>query len=476
MAHCGRITVKRPRIGILFITSGWFRDVGLQGSHSELSREVESLGEEIVQRLSRFVEPVYSGVQFSEKGARAVAEEMKSQSVDGLIVAPLMWCEDQIFRAALTNLPRLPLLLCLFLPYDTLPDFVPYEEMLKGSGLVGTLQASGFLKREGYRYRALSGYYRDEALFDELKDHCAAMGISRSLQKARCGILPFRCDQMSTTYVDEFTLRKLYGVELVYLELQRFKEQAGKMSEEEIRRFEKVISSLGWSVEVDQKNLTEAIRYALAMEKILKEDMIDIFAMNDIIAEMHDAFGLRPCLCNPRISDAGIVVTMEADVAAGVAMFALRLFSDQMPFYSELFTADIKANALLMGHPGYHSTVNHDERFPVRVVSDVEYENTDPFTGASTYFKLKPGPVTAVNSVYTGEKLRWTVFEGESLEGNPKLEGCCHLFCKPDTAVGDICNRAAEIGVSQHWIVIHGHLAMRIERLCSWLNIDYQKL
>ncbi|GAI40926.1 unnamed protein product, partial [marine sediment metagenome] len=35
---------------------------------------------------------------------------------------------------------------------------------------------------------------------------------------------------MSTTYVDEFSLRKLYGIELRYLELHRFREEAKKIT------------------------------------------------------------------------------------------------------------------------------------------------------------------------------------------------------------------------------------------------------
>ncbi|GAI25477.1 unnamed protein product, partial [marine sediment metagenome] len=204
-------------------------------------------------------------------------------------------------------------------------------------------------------------------------------------------------------------------------------------------------------MEVDQKNLTEGIRYAIALEKVISDERIGIFVMNDIIDEMHACFGLRPCLTNPRLSASGVVVTMEADIAAGIAMCILRLFTGKSPFYAELYTADLEKNAFLMGHPGYHDSINHDEKYPVKIVPDVEYENSDPFSGACTFFKYKPGPVTVVNSVYNGEKLRWTVFEGYSLQGPPKMEGSCHLFCRIETPIKEFCNRAIQIGVSQHW-------------------------
>jgi L-arabinose isomerase len=278
---------------------------------------------------------------------------------------------------------------------------------------------------------------------------------------------------MSTTYIDEFTIRKLYGIELQYLELQRFKVEAHKVTKEDINQFKNIIKSEGQMVEIDQRNLTEGIRYAIAMEKILTDEGISILAMNDIIEEMHDCFGLRPCLTSPGLSSAGIVVTMEADIAAGIAMYVLNRYTEKSPFYAELYTADLEKNAFLMGHPGYHDSAHHDKNYPVRIVPDVEYKNSDSFTGACTFFKYMPGPVTVVNSVYNGERIRWTVFKGNSLPGPPKMEGSSHIFCKIEKPIKEFCTSVVQIGVSQHWIVVPGHIMKDIETLCAWLNIEY---
>ncbi len=257
----------KPKMGILFFTSGWFRDVGLQSSTSGITGEVETIAGEILQNLSNFLEPVYSGVIFSEEESSRAAAEIRSAGVDGVIIAPLMWAEDQLVRAALKELPELPFIVCLMLPYDTLSEFVGYQEMLKGSGMVGILQWSGFLKREGYEYRTVSGYYRDKEVYDEINENCLALSVKKKLKNARCGVLPFRCDVMSTTYVDEFRIRDLYGVELIYLELSRFKEKALGCDEGELRQFENQLRDKGYEIEIDPGNLNEGIKYAIAMEK-----------------------------------------------------------------------------------------------------------------------------------------------------------------------------------------------------------------
>jgi L-arabinose isomerase len=413
----------KAKIGIIFLTSGWFRDVGLQDPSSDITRDVERIADEIVGKLPDFINPVYSGILFSEADAERAAQEIKSAEVHGLIIAPLMWCEDQILRAALRRLPRLPILLCVFFPFRKLSKSVDFQEMIKGSGSVGALQMSGFLKRERYRYQTISGYYKDPDLYQEIQDHCRSFAIAEELRNTRCGVLPFRCEQMSTTYVDEFAIRKRYGVELRYLEINR--------------------------------------------------EGLHIFSMNDVIDEMHTKMGIRPCLSNPRIDAGGAVVSMEADIAAGIAMRILRLFTESAPFYTELFTVDLSSNVFLMGHAGYHSTSLHDPEYPVRIVADVEYENSDDFTGACTYFKYRPGPVTVVNAVYNSEKLQWVVFEGESLTGPPKLNGNCHLHCKVKVPVEEFFKRSIDIGVSQHFIVVPGHLSKNLALLCDWLDIEY---
>ena len=463
----------KPKIGLIFITSGWFRDVGLQTASSSVTDEVNSLAEEIVKNLSRFIDPVYHGVLFSEEQARQAADEITQADVKGIILSSLMWCEDQILRATLKQLPKLPILICTFFPTDNLPEFLSFMDVIKGSGSVGTLQMSGMLKREGYRYKTVTGYYKDADLYNEIQDHCLAFAIAQQLKNARCGVLPFRCDQMSTTYVDEFNIRTLYGIELQYLELERVRQEAQKTTNEEITRFLEVIKGQEYIIEIDKNNLYEGSKYALALEKIVSQEKLNMLAMNDVIDEMHKSFGLRPCLTNPALSASGTVISMEADIAAGIAMYILHLFTSKSPFYTEVFSADLEENALLMGHAGYHDSINHDKKYHVKIISDVEYENSDPFTGCCTYFKFKPGPVTIVNSVYNGEKLSWIVSEGYSLEGPPKMEGNCHLFCKLSVPLKTFYRKAIETGASQHFVVVPGHMMKQLEKLCQWLNIDY---
>ena len=89
----------KPKIGVLFITSGWFRDVGLQSHESSFSDEIEKIGKEIVSQLSDFMIRFIQEFYF-QKNPPFGCQKINEEEVDGLIISPLMWCEDQILRAA----------------------------------------------------------------------------------------------------------------------------------------------------------------------------------------------------------------------------------------------------------------------------------------------------------------------------------------------------------------------------------------
>ena len=148
---------------------------------------------------------------------------------------------------------------------------------------------------------------------------------------------------------------------------------------------------------------------------------------------------------------------MEADIGAAVAMLAMRLFTGESPFYTEPFSADYASNAVLMGHAGLSRHGERRPRRPVRIINDVEYENSDAFTGAVSFFKYRHGPVTAINSVWDGEGLRWCCIEGQSLPVPARMEGNSHLVFRRAVPVRDFFRRVVEVGVSQALVFVPGH-------------------
>lgn len=466
----------KPKVGVFLITATWFRKVGMQRSVSELTNEIDEIAQSIVKDLSEFSIPMFDGVISSIEVAEKAASKAATEDIDALLISSLIWCEDIVLKTILKKFIKKPVIFAIFMPYKDFKTYMSVDDMLKGTGTVGALQMSGFLSRGGIDYEPVCGFYKDATLFGDIKKHLYSIVIKKELKDIICGVLPFRCDQMTTTYVDEFNLHKIYGINLKYIENARVKSVAQSTSASEIDEYRTWLKGLNIKIEVDETNLLEGIKYSIALEKVVKEENLKILAINDVCSEMHDAFGMRPCLVNPWLSEYGISVAMEADIAAGIAMHILSCFTSSNPFYSELLCGNISENSVLMGHIGYYDYQNNDPNYPVRIISDPEYKNSDRFTGACIYYKYKPGPVTMVNSVYDGTRIKWTTIEGTSLEGPPKLEGYCHAYCKFEKPIKDFLIESVRSGVSQHWSIIPGMIAEDLKIVARWNNIAYSVL
>lgn len=461
----------KAKIGVVYVTSGWFRDVGLQDGRSDTTERVNHIADKITANLRKICDPIYAQVIFSEQEAENAGKQLKHTEIDGILLAPLMWCEDQIVRACIKYLRGVPIILWTFSPTSTLPEYLEFHTMLQGSGAVCALQLSGMLKREGHPYYPVVGSLEDQSVFSRIRSIAAGLMVKRCLSTIRVGVLPFPCSQMSTTYVDEFGLRARYGIELRYIELERVKATAADVGDKELITFRNECLPAAHQIQVDDRNLEQGIRFAMALEKIIEGEGLTVLAMNDVIEEMHTSFGMRPSLTNPRIGEMGAFVSMEADIAAGIGMYVLAQLTGELPFYTEVFGVDYEKNALLLGHAGYHDWKNADSDVPVQVIPDVEYQNSDPYTGCVTFFKYHSGLVTVINSVWDGARLKWFGFQGTSLAGPNKMAGNCHLFCRVDVNINALLADAVQDGVSQHWIVVPGHVLAELEVACNALDI-----
>jgi L-fucose isomerase-like protein len=446
------------------------RDVGLEGSGTGLARRVEEAAREIRTRLAAVAEVVSPPVAGSAAEAAQAAAAVRDAGCACALVVPLVWSEDQVLRTAVRGLDGLPMVLGTLLPRTDLPARVEFEDMLVGSGVVGSLQASGMLVRDGVAYVPVTGWRGDPAVYEAIGQQARAAAAARGLRGVRIGLLPDRCEEMSVTWVDADGLHDRYGVELVRVETARLADAAARAPAGETSGLLARLESAGFEVRTDAASLEQGMRAALGLGAVATEEHLAGVALNDLAPSVHESLGLRPCLSDPALCDRGVVVCMEADVAACVAMAGLRRLCGSAPFYTEIFNAGLADDCLLMGHAGWHDPAVRDPASPAWIVPDEEYRNSDRLPGAAMWFKAAPGPVTAVNAVWRDGRLAWNTLEGESLSGPPRLEGNCHLVFRATEPVPVLLDRLLARGVSQHWVVVPGHRTAEVEAMRRWME------
>jgi L-arabinose isomerase len=283
---------------------------------------------------------------------------------------------------------------------------------------------------------------------------------------------------MSTTYIDEFALQSQAGPSLTYLSVDQLAQAADAVEAATVEEFSQAIRA-EWRVseEVDDEALERSLRASLALDRLAETHDLGAIALQDVSEELHARMGVRPGLMLPGMfRRRELVVSMEADVAAAVLMFAIRRLAGQPCLYAEPLTYDLVRGLLVMGHAGLaDASLADPDR--VAILPDFEYKNANPTCGAVNHFVMRPGPVTLANCVYNGERLQFVCLRGESVADSWVLEeGYAHALVRPEIDVDAFFQRSFHIGVSQHWVVAPGDMVLALEQLCAFLGAAYENL
>ncbi len=143
--------------------------------------------------------------------------------------------------------------------------------------------------------------------------------------------------------------------------------------------------------------------------------------------------------------------------------------------YTEIFTFDRQANALLFGHAGIHDPALAGDG-EVTLVPDAEYAVSDEVEGAWLSFAARPGPVTAVSLFAGAEDCRLAVFQGEALPTRGKLQAFPHAYVRVERPLAELFDKAARLGLTQHFALSYDPVASRLERLSRILGWGWEEL
>jgi len=467
---------RKPKVGTLLLSSGWFHDVGMKGD--SLVNAIETSRQEIVASFSGELDLIFPESIHSVATAREAADAFNRVGIDLLLVCYLTWAEDQPFLELLEHIHPGPMLLWCYHPTDRLPDRVPVEQMLRSSGGVGVLQSSGMLRRRGLPASLVIGSHTRESVRQRILQAAACAALRTDLRRLKIGVLPSRCDQMSTTWVDEFALRSQIGPSLTFLSVNQYQDAAEVIDAPTVARLCAEIRE-NWTVsdEVDDEALERSLRASLALDRLAAQHDLGAIALQDVSDELHERMGGRPGLMLTGLfSRPDLVVSMEADVGAAVLMFLLRRLSNRPCLYTEPLTYDLERNHLVMGHAGL-SDASLAAPGQLQIIPDFEYKNSNPTCGAVSHFVMAPGPVTLANCVYSGNHFQFTSLRGESVSNTWALdEGYAHAVVQPEIMVDAFFQRSFNIGVSQHWIVVPGDMVSAINQLAGFLDVAHHDL
>jgi len=463
--------LSQPKLGLLFLTAGWFIDIGAgQGSFGELPRMLRENAVEVERVLGEEIEVVSSTVLAERAGVAEAIERFHHEGVEGVVICPLTWCEDALMLEAVESLRGLPMLLWCYLPERALPAQMTMTDLFHGSGPVAALQVSGSLKRRGVKFATAFGSHRAPATIRRVIAFARAAHVAQTLTEARIGVLPFRCAMMPGTWLDDDRLRNEIGPQVQYISLDEYKTICDAIPEERVAAFvAELKDAYPASPNLTAEGLQRGARVSLGLAEVAERHRLDAVAIEDVCEETHRALGLRPCLFVPQLFDRA-VVSMEAEVGGAVALLILCGLTGLPVLYAEIFAADETENTVLAGHAGMM-----DIRLAggeVVLEPDGEYAESEP-DSAWMRFQAKPGRVTLLCVFQDVERFKLIVATGEALGGPQKLLGSPTTLVRLDTPLPEFFTRCMRTGMTQHWALVHAEVKEEVEMLAEILGLNH---
>jgi L-arabinose isomerase len=465
----------KPKIGLVFFAARWFEEVVLGGGDiaEKFTQFLNEDTSKIISLLSLENDVTDFPVVTSMEKAWTVSDRLLAGNFDAVVFCSVVWTEDEYLLAFKDVMKIKPCIIWGMTPYKNSPARSGIMDLFRNSGIVGTVEGLNVVVKMGVKPFYVFGGYFDEEPVKKINRLTSVAKVFKDLKKVKLGILPYRNFQMVTTYIDEFRLYSQIGPVVEYISCLQLKKASDSIAEKEVDDF---VTEINKKFKIDsrvsQDNLHRSARVSLGFEKIIIDNRLDGIALSDLIPELHEVVGLRPCLYTEKLAKSDVVVGNEGDLGGTTAMYMLRKLTNNPVMFTEIFNLDYESNSIGTGHagPSNYLLAQSDDR--VTITPDLELmDATSDISGAWMEFIGKPGKVTILNFICTLDNFQMTVLSGESLGGEPRFDGYPHYQIKLEPDLKTFLNSNSVNGTSHHWAVVNGDVKEELSYLADMLGV-----
>jgi L-arabinose isomerase len=468
--NAARQDAARPSVGLILLRAEWFDSVV---ALPELVQAVAHDAAQIEAHLGERLDVRHTWVVNSLPALQAAVAGIRAADADLFVLVFQVWSEDFYLHPLLEAIAGRPLAAWCFQPWSRLPEMVPFVQVLRGSGAVGAFESLGTLRNLGRCFAFTHGDSDNPRVLSEIEIAARAGWVWRLLREARIGLLPYRNEQMHSTFVDEFRLLHELGPAVEYLSVGDLVRACDGLSAQEVEAYLQHLQE-GYLIQgVSQAALALGGRVSLGLARLAAERHLDVLSFNDIAAETHTALGLRPTLYPPLFDEAGVLVGLEGDLGAATALFILHRLSGSACLFTEFWFWDEVENILVGGHAGPQ---NPALAAPGQawISQDYEYAQSDACEGAHIQFVARPGRVTLLQLRGTPGGWQAIAARGEAQDSPPRLEGYPHAVLRLDVPVDRFVRQVARVGSTQHWIMAYGDVLAEVQAFFELVDIPLQ--
>jgi L-arabinose isomerase len=338
-------------------------------------------------------------------------------------------------------------------------------------------EIANVFRRAGVSFHQITGMLDGDAqAWNEISDWIEAARVAHVMEHNRLGLMGHYYGGMLDIYTDLTQQCAGFGGHVEIVEVDELAALRGEVTPAEVLdRVEIFRDTFEVQPDCPQEELARAARTSVALDRLVERHALGSLAyyyMGSGNPANEDTIS-SIILGNSLLTARGIPMAGEMEIKNAQAMKILDTFGAGGSF-TEYYAMDFVDDVVLMGHDGPGHLRIAEGKARVRPLGVFHGKIG---RGLSVEMSVKHGPVTVLAVVQTGDRrLKLLVAEGESVPG-PILEiGNTNSRYRFPIGARQYVNEWSGHGPAHHCAVGLGHLAGKIEKLGSLLDMDVARV
>ncbi len=470
---------RKPRMGMLLITTPRFHDLGKGTEHGEyyLRKEAEAL--RIIEQTQTFSDVLFPGVVYTREDLKSAMRLFSAEEADLVFACFLSWSDDYAWIRFLRDMPPIPVLFASLvrdtLGFDDSMNEDRFVEFLSAGSLVGMLEASGSASRVS---RPMM--HRTIGTLSQVMQTCAAFAraalVRAELANETFGLLPSLNEVMWSTYVDIYDLFMKVGPEMRFLSVSTLENVIAGIPDADVEdTTRQIMAAYENDGSVIPEKMKASVAASMALEKMCRDAGVSMLVLNDISPALMQAVGLRPGF-TPCPGTEDIAVVPEGDIGGALAVYVLRKLTGLHVPFIEPFHIDLQKGTFAGGHAGPNdytdprgqTVLSRDERF-----ARSAYKHAGaPFA----WHVISEGEKTMCHISQCNGRFKLVCAVVDALPCPRHLAGYTHGLFKPQKDPIAFFQRLMDIGVTQHYAVADGNHLETLRHFAGIMDFDYYEV